>query len=280
MNTFPTLRLKGMTPSRQVLAAARFLPGALEAIRNRRLSVPASFFVAAEDGRTVGISYGDVVFTAQAADLRRIQEIVVALEDRRFYRHRGIDFRGIVRAGIANTRAWKVVQGGSTITQQLVRNTLLAPDRSPIRKICEVLFALEVERHYSKAEILDLYCHHVFLGNGTRGFPAAAKVLYRRPLRTLDDGQLVALAGLLRTPSRTHPIGSSAAYVKRAAALTGVLGTAPGMRNVAPANPTDPRRLLRSRHTPQIRTEIQGLDPGKGEIARVTTSLQPTIQTS
>lgn len=279
MNGLPTLCLKGMSTSRQLIAAARFLPEALEVIRSRRLSIPASFFVAAEGGQMIGISSGDVIFTAPPADLRRIQDMVVALEDRRFHRHRGIDFRGVVRATIANARAQKVVQGASTITQQLVRNTLLAPDRSAIRKVCELRLAIEVERHYSKAEILHLYCHHVFLGNGTRGFPAAAKLLYRRPLGSLDEEQLVALAGLLRTPSQTHPIGGSVAYVKRTAALASVLGIAPSLRNVAPRNPTDSRRLIRSRHTTQIRTELRRLGAGEEDIARVTTSLQPSIQT-
>src|SRR5215208_5250415 len=100
MNTFPNLSLAGMNVPRQLLAAARFLPAACEAIKARKLSVPASFFVAGSGEQTIGISTGDVVLTAPSADLDRIKDIVIALEDRRFHRHGGIDVRGIFRASI------------------------------------------------------------------------------------------------------------------------------------------------------------------------------------
>ncbi len=135
----------------------------------------------------------------------RVAGYVIQMEDRRFRRHHGIDPRGILRAAFSNLRARRVLQGGSTITQQLVRNTLLYPDRSATRKFLEMVLALAIERWYTKEEILHLYCQEVFLGPGVRGFEAAARLIYRRRLERLTAVEVCGLVALLRTPTKTFP---------------------------------------------------------------------------
>ena len=148
-----------------------------------------------------------------------IADIIVLLEDRRFYLHNGVDVKAIARALIHNMRSLRIVEGGSTITQQLVRNSLITPERTLLRKLIEALLALKIEKHYSKKEILNLYLQFVYLGNGIRGFSAASKVIYRRSLRSLTYEQSCGLVGLVRRPSSTYPGEDVKSYIKRQAVV-------------------------------------------------------------
>lgn len=134
---------------------------------------------------------------------------VVAVEDHRFYRHFGVDPIGIMRAMVTNIRAGGIVQGGSTLTQQLVKNLYLTQDRTFRRKIEEALMALSLEIHFSKEEILAAYMNEVFLGqDGNRaihGFALAAEYYFGRPLMELPLEDLALLAGLPRGASYYHP---------------------------------------------------------------------------
>ena len=116
-------------------------------------------------------------------------EALLALEDREFFQHRGISFSGVARALVANLKAGRVVQGGSTITQQLVKNFYLSSERTLIRKANEALMALLLEAHYDKREILEAYLNEVYLGqDGARaihGFGLAAEYYFGRPLAEL-----------------------------------------------------------------------------------------------
>ncbi len=131
----PQLDLGRYSAWRKALQAVRFLPKALETIRQRQLLPSYSYHLLDRHDEPVGVSAGDVCYYAREEDFNGITELVIALEDRRFYSHPGIDFWGILRALKSNLSARRVVQGGSTITQQLVRNTLLTPDRSLTRKL-------------------------------------------------------------------------------------------------------------------------------------------------
>lgn len=134
---------------------------------------------------------------------------LLAVEDRRFFEHSGIDLRGIARAAWANLRAGRIVEGGSTLTQQLVKNFYLTDRRTFARKIHEIAMALLLERRYSKEEILGAYINEVYLGQhgaqGVHGFGTAAQFYFGRPLAELRVDQLALLAGLVRGASYYNP---------------------------------------------------------------------------
>ncbi len=130
---------------------------------------------------------------------------VLAIEDRRFYRHWGVDLRGLARAALVNLRAGAVVQGGSTITQQVAKNLFLSPARTLERKVQEVLLALWLERRFTKEQILALYLNRVYYGAGAYGVDAAARKFFGVPASRLSTYQAAVLAGLLRAPSRNNP---------------------------------------------------------------------------
>ena len=129
----------------------------------------------------------------------------VAAEDRRFYRHRGVDALGIARAAWANLQHDGVSQGGSTITQQLVKNLLVGNERSVERKLREAVLAVRLERELEKDELLELYINHVYLGAGNYGVEAAARDFFGVPAAQLDEGQAALIAGLIPSPSRYNP---------------------------------------------------------------------------
>lgn len=129
----------------------------------------------------------------------------IVTEDRRFYSHSGIDLRGLLRAMIANWRAGAVVQGGSTITQQLAKNTFLKPERTWTRKFEEMFLAFWIERHYSKEQILTLYLNRIYLGSGAYGVDAAAREYFGKSVRDVTLPEAAMLAALTRAPSRYSP---------------------------------------------------------------------------
>lgn len=169
------------------------------------------------NGETVG-TRGDIVGTTV-----RLREMpphlvnaVIATEDRRFYSHIGVDPWGLLRAVWANVRAGRIVQGGSTITQQLAKNIFLTPERSIRRKTQELLLALWLEQQYSKDEILTLYLNRVYFGSGTYGVSAAAHKYFGKSVGALNLSEAAMLAGLLKAPSRYAPTRDLALAQKRA----------------------------------------------------------------
>jgi penicillin-binding protein 1A len=137
-----------------------------------------------------------------------LPQAVIATEDRRFYNHLGVDPIGLVRAGFRNLTAGSVVQGGSTITQQLAKNLFLSPDRTMARKLEEAIYAIWLERRFTKGEILELYLNRVYFGGGTYGVEAAARRYFGRSARSVTLTQAALLAGLLKAPSRYAPTRS------------------------------------------------------------------------
>lgn len=130
---------------------------------------------------------------------------VIAIEDRRFFDHYGLDWRGLGRAFVANLRAGRIVQGGSTLTQQLAKNVFLTPERSFKRKVQELLLAFWLEATLTKRDILALYLNRVYFGAGAYGVQAAAETYFARPAQELTLGEAALLAGLLKAPSRYAP---------------------------------------------------------------------------
>jgi penicillin-binding protein 1A len=141
---------------------------------------------------------------------------VLATEDRRFYHHFGVDPIGLARAIYVNFRAGHVVQGGSTITQQLAKNLFLTPERTLGRKIQEALLALWLEREFTKDQLLEIYLNRVYLGAGTYGVDAAAHRYFDKSARQVTLYEAAVIAGLLKAPTRFSPARDREQAAKRA----------------------------------------------------------------
>src|ERR671923_59011 len=174
--------------------------------RLNELKRQPSVALLAADGSLIA-SYGDLYGdSVRLADLPPyLPAAVLATEDRRFYSHWGVDLRGVARALYVNAREGDMVQGGSTITQQVAKNLFLTPERSLHRKGQEMLLALWLERTFTKDQILELYLNRVYFGAGTYGVDAAAKKYFGRSARDVTIYQAAMLAGLLKAPSRFNP---------------------------------------------------------------------------
>lgn len=144
---------------------------------------------------------------------------VVATEDRRFYSHFGIDPIGLARAMVNNLAAGRIVQGGSTISQQLAKNVFLTHQRTLKRKVQEFLLALWLEASFSKEQILTLYLNRVYLGAGSYGVDAAARRYFNKPAARVNLAEAAMLAGLLKAPSRLAPTRDLKAARARAAVV-------------------------------------------------------------
>jgi len=175
-----------------------------------------SVVVLARDGTTVA-TYGDVYgeWLEYEAFPKVLIEAVTATEDRRFFSHHGVDFRGIARAMWHNVRAGGIVQGGSTITQQLAKNLFLSPDRTWKRKIQELMLAVWLEMKLTKPEILTLYLNRMYLGSRAYGVDAAARTYFGHGARELELGEAALLAGLLKAPSALSPLRDYDMSVRR-----------------------------------------------------------------
>ena len=143
----------------------------------------------------------------------------VAIEDRRFFSHSGIDPIGLVRAAAANVFHRDVAQGGSTITQQLAKNLFLTQQRTLWRKMQELVLALWLERKFSKSEILELYLNRVYFGSGAYGVEAAAQRYFDKPAREVKVAEAAMLAGLVKSPSRLAPSRNPNGAERRAQAV-------------------------------------------------------------
>jgi penicillin-binding protein 1A len=134
-----------------------------------------------------------------------LRNAVIAVEDARFYSHFGVDLKGIARAAYANFRRGRVVEGGSTITQQLAKVLFLTPDRSFSRKVKEALLALELEKRYSKDRLLELYLNQIYMGHGAYGVEAAARTYFGKSVQDLTLSEAALLAALPRSPGNYSP---------------------------------------------------------------------------
>jgi len=159
-----------------------------------------------ENGATLAIRgafYGEIL---GLEDLPvHVAQAFIAIEDHRFYHHGAIDPWGLARAMAVNVRQGGLVQGGSTITQQVAKNLFLTPDRTIRRKLHEMVLAMWLERHLGKDEILTLYMNRIYLGAGTYGIDAAARFYFGKSARELTIAEAAMLAGLPKAPSRYAP---------------------------------------------------------------------------
>ncbi|HEX2028640.1 MAG TPA: transglycosylase domain-containing protein [Nitriliruptorales bacterium] len=168
---------------------------------------PAATTVLDRDGQEVGALSG--VAAREDVPLEEypdhVAQAVMAAEDRGFYQHGGISLAATIRALFTNVRAGEVEQGGSTITQQYMKNAALTPERTFTRKAKEAVLALKMERAYAKDQILEFYLNTVYLGRGAYGMESAAKTYYARSAKDLTVNQAATLAGMIRSPERLDP---------------------------------------------------------------------------
>ena len=132
----------------------------------------------------------------------------VAIEDNRFYEHKGVDFRGLVRAAYTNLVRGEIAEGGSTITQQLAKNAYLTQERTIKRKIQEVFLALQLEKQYTKQEILELYLNQIYFGQGAYGVQAASKTYFGKNVEDLSLAECAMLAGIPKSPNYYSPFNN------------------------------------------------------------------------
>ena len=162
--------------------------------------------VYSSDNRKIGEFYRERRVVIELADIpERLKEAFIAAEDSRFYKHRGIDFVSIVRAFFKNIEAGAIVQGGSTITQQVTKSFFLTPERSYRRKLKEAILAYRIDNRLSKEEILYLYLNQIYLGHGAHGVEAAAENYFGKSTKDLNLAESAMLAGLPQAPSRYSP---------------------------------------------------------------------------
>lgn len=144
-----------------------------------------------------------------------LQRAVVAVEDARFYEHGGIDVRGIARALVKDVVKRRFAEGGSTITQQLIKNRYLSSEKTLERKYEEARMALEYEQKYTKKQILEMYFNEIYYGNGAWGIAQAARLYFDKSPEELNDAECALLAGVQKNPGRYNPLGKSAQVTGR-----------------------------------------------------------------
>ena len=196
-----------------------------------------------------GLTQGQMVRVEDLPDY--VPNAFIAIEDRRFRDHPGIDPIGLIRAAVENSMAGHVVQGGSTLTQQLAKNLFLSPGRNMARKTQEAMLALYLEYRYSKNQILTLYLHHVYFGAGVYGIEAAAEKFFGKHANELSLSEAAMLAGSVKAPARYNALADPDASLARAGAVLKAMREAdfidPATR--AQAEATRPR-ILKSSGTP------------------------------
>ncbi len=171
------------------------------------VTIGQNSFVYAADGSLLGAIPAEL--NRQPISLKQINpwmvKAVISVEDKRFYQHGGIDYEGILRAALKDLTAGKLVEGGSTLTQQLVRNLYISRERTFQRKIKEACLAIKLSRHWSKSRILDSWMNQVYFGNHAYGIEAAAQTYFSRHARNLTFREAALLAGLPQAPSVYDP---------------------------------------------------------------------------
>jgi penicillin-binding protein 1A len=194
----------------------------------RPVAIGRNSFVYAADGSLLGsIPAERNRQPVKAADMSPwIRKATVAVEDRRFFEHNGLDLEGIARAAVADIRAGAIVEGGSTITQQLVRNLYISKERTVERKLKEACLAAKLDGAWTKHRILTTYLNQVYYGNQAYGIEAAAQTYFSKPARELNIAESALLAGLTQAPSVTNPFTApQRALARRGEVLRAMLET-------------------------------------------------------
>src|SRR6516164_1430377 len=176
----------------------------LSALTDYRPKLPLRVF--SSDGVLLG-EYGEErrQFVPIAQIPKVMRDAVLAIEDARFYHHGGVDYLGVIRAGLANVGEARS-QGASTITMQVARNFYLSTEKTFTRKLYEILLALKIEAQLTKDQILELYMNQIYLGQRAYGFASASEIYFGKPLKDITIAEAAMLAGLPKAPSSNNPI--------------------------------------------------------------------------
>ena len=250
------------------------------------ITAPSLTLVSAE-GVTIARRGAVVEMPVRVADLpRRVVDPFLAIEDRRFYSHVGVDPQGLARAAVSNLKAGGVVEGGSTITQQLAKLSFLSSDQTVWRKLQEAVLAVWLEAWLSKDDILSRYLSSAYFGDNVYGLRAAAGHYFDRKPEELTTEQAALLAGLLRAPSSLAPTRYPEAARKRAAVVIGAMVRA-GMLSPQESQDLPPARLKLGevKDVPTgtyftdwvLAHERRGLESRAGQL-RVVTTLEDRLQ--
>lgn len=167
---------------------------------------PPNVKIISYDGQTIanrGLTGGEALSLSEMSPY--IPQAVLAIEDRRFYSHFGVDPIGLARAMMSNLKAGRTVQGGSTLTQQLAKNLFLSRDRTLERKVQEVLLSIWLEHNFTKDQIMEMYLNRVYFGSNAYGVEAASRRYFQKPASEVTLAEAALLAGLLKAPSRLSP---------------------------------------------------------------------------
>lgn len=203
----------GVTLGAFYIQLDRSLPS-VQALKNYHPSLVSTIYAA--DGSLIGEFYNERRYLVSLDQVPKyVQKAFLAAEDARFYEHGGVDVAGIIRAMLKNLQAGEIVQGGSTITQQVVKSLLLTPERTWIRKIKEAILAYRIDNTLTKDEILHLYLNQIYFGAGAYGVEAAARTYFDKHAEDLDIAEAALLAGLPRAPSRFSPFTNLASSLER-----------------------------------------------------------------
>ncbi|NMC62321.1 MAG: penicillin-binding protein, partial [SAR324 cluster bacterium] len=163
--------------------------------------------VYAADGTLVAEFWKEKRYPVKLDEIPKlVKDAFIAAEDASFYVHPGLDPMSIARAALANLKTGEASQGGSTITQQVVKNLLLSPEKKIIRKIKEAILAYRIEKRLSKDEILEIYFNQIFFGNQAYGVKAASFAYFQKELKDLNLAEASMLAGLPKAPSKFSPL--------------------------------------------------------------------------
>ena len=183
---------------------------------------PEATLVYSSDGVLLGRVFRENRTNVPLKDIpKNLRDATIAIEDKRFYEHSGVDIRGVARAVFENLRGHRLAQGGSTITQQLAKNIYLTQRKTIQRKIQEIFLAILIERNFSKQRILELYLNQIFYGSGAFGVQAASRVYFGKDVHELDLSECALLAGLPQKPSGYSPhMNLSAAIGRRDTVLS------------------------------------------------------------
>jgi membrane peptidoglycan carboxypeptidase len=210
--------LAGLLPVARRAGAAIQAVGGVAAPAGRLLARPPTrSVVAAADGSALAVLHGDqdrVVVPLSAVPVR-VRDAVLAAEDARFYRHGALDLRGIARAAVVDLTSGRLMEGGSTIAQQYVKQVVTGDRRSLHRKLVEAVDAAELERRASKDRILAAYLNQVYFGEGVYGIATAAQHYFATPVGRLSLAQAAALAGTIASPERFRPTAGGEALARR-----------------------------------------------------------------
>lgn len=211
---------------------------------------------------------------------------IVAIEDRRFFSHGGVDLRGILRALVTNVRAGGVTEGGSTITQQLAKNLYLTPSRTITRKLREAMMALALEQRFTKQEILAAYLNRVYLGSGAYGIEAASYRYFGKSARNLTLGEASLLAGVVKAPSRLSPKADlEGALARRALVLDAMTQTGYISRDEGSLVTALPLTIMKTSSNADVRyftdwvsRQVRERYPTGDKRLKVITTLDPKAQ--